>query len=314
MALIAAAVSLVVVLVATPAARLVALRVRVLDRPGPLKVQTSPVPYLGGLAVMVGLAVGVAVRPTWWLVPGALACLLGLVDDLFTVAPLARLGVEAGIGAVAGVIVGGSPGWAIAGMIVTVGLINAVNLIDGIDGLAAATCALAAVGTGWLGGRASWPLAAALAGSLVGFYFYNRSPARIYLGDSGSYLIGAVLACLALGGLRHGGVSAKLVLPLAVAVPVVDTALAIVRRWRSAHPLFQGDRAHLYDQLVDRGWPVDRVTAAAAMAQAAAAATALGLSRAAWPVAMSVEVALGAAVAFGLGIGGFCGRMGEVAS
>ena len=100
-----------------------------------------------------------------------------------------------------------------------------------------------------------WPSA----GALVGFLLWNRPPARIYLGDAGSYLVGTALAILlALTATEHGTEAPTAGALLFVAVPVADTTVAIVRRWRAGQPLRQGDRGHVYDQLVDRGWTTGR--------------------------------------------------------
>src|SRR4029453_10608293 len=84
-------------------------------------------------------------------------------------------------------------------------------------------------------------------------------PARIYLGDAGSYLVGTGLALLlALTATADEGVATTAGALLFVAVPVADTTIAIVRRRRAGRPLLEGDRGHIYDQLVDRGWSAER--------------------------------------------------------
>jgi UDP-GlcNAc:undecaprenyl-phosphate GlcNAc-1-phosphate transferase len=83
---------------------------------------------------------------------------------------------------------------------------------------------------------------------------WNRPPARIYLGDAGSYLVGATLALLATTSFGDGGSThVAAASALLVAVPICDTTIAILRRWRAKRPLLSGDRGHVYDQLVDRG-------------------------------------------------------------
>ena len=246
--------ALVVALVATPVAAAVARRIGVVDRPGPLKVQRTPVPYLGGVAVFVALAGPLAFTRPSLLAPLALLLVLGLADDLGDLPPRLRLLLEVGIGLVGGAI---APAPGSFGVLVTaafvVGLVNAVNLLDGLDGLAGGVAFASAVGFAVVGGSARLP-ALALAGALGGFLWFNRPPARIYLGDAGAYMCGgalALLAGLALG--NHSGAARWAAIPLLVALPVFDTAIAIVRRRRAGAPLFGGDRSHVYDQLVDRG-------------------------------------------------------------
>lgn len=251
---LALVVAFAVALLATPCAAAVARRLHVLDRPGALKVQDRPVPYLGGTAVFV--AVGVVLVPTRpsWLVPLALALALGVWDDVGEIHPVLRLACECVIGLVAGAFV---PATSTAGVVVTavfvVALINAVNLLDGLDGLAAGVVGVSAVGFAIVGGPGR-VFALGLAGALAGFLVFNRPPARIYLGDGGAYLLGASLALLAASAVHSGdGVGGWAAVALLVAVPLADTGIAILRRLRAHRPLFSGDRSHVYDQLVDRG-------------------------------------------------------------
>ena len=132
-------------------------------------------------------------------------------------------------------------------------------------------------------------LALALAGSLLGFLVWNRPPARIYLGDAGSYLIGTALAVLLVVSLRDGdSLSGSSGAVLFVAVPVADTAVAIVRRVRAGRPLLQGDRGHIYDQLVDKGWDRIAVTVAFIGAQVALVAVGIAIGGLAAGVAIGV--------------------------
>jgi UDP-GlcNAc:undecaprenyl-phosphate GlcNAc-1-phosphate transferase len=269
---VALIVAAAVAILATPVAATLAARVGVVDRPGPLKVHTRPVPYLGGAAVFAGLAGPVAWRQPALLVPLGLALLLGLADDVLDVPPRLRLAGEVAIGAAAAIALPGSisPAGAAATVIAVVALLNAVNLLDGLDGLAASVAALGALGFSVVLDGDAQVTALALAGALLGFLVWNRPPARIYLGDAGSYLVGTGLALLlALTATTDEGAATVTGALLFVAVPVTDTTVAIVRRRRAGRPLFQGDRGHVYDQLVDLGWSTRRSTLACAAAQAA---------------------------------------------
>ena len=138
---------------------------------------------------------------------------------------------------------------------VTVLLINGVNLIDGLDMLASGVAGVAAVGFAVVLHGSGRQLAIALAAALVGFLVYNRPPARVYLGDGGSYLLGAALTVLLVeswgpGVPLHVGVAALAL----VALPVAEVSFAVVRRARSHRSLMTGDRGHPYDRLVARGW------------------------------------------------------------
>jgi UDP-GlcNAc:undecaprenyl-phosphate GlcNAc-1-phosphate transferase len=190
----------------------------------------------------------------WWLLPPALALVLGVLDDVATVSARLRIAGEVLIGVVAGVIAPApGPVGVLFTAIAVVGLINAVNLLDGLDGLASGVVLVSAIGFAFLGGEGR-VVALALVGALAGFLLFNRPPARIYLGDGGSYMLGTVLAMLAAEALHHESEPVYwIIIPLLVSVPIIDTAIAIIRRARAHRPILSGDRSHVYDQLVDRG-------------------------------------------------------------
>lgn len=247
-------VALVVAFATTPIVARAATRLGVVDQPGPLKTHRAPIPYLGGVAVFLGLLVGpIAVGRLALLAPLALALALGVADDVRPLPPALRLAAEVALGAVAAAVVPGPTLARFATGVLVVVLLNAVNLLDGQDGLAAGVGAVAALGFAALDGDARG-LGLALAGALCGFLWLNRPPARIYLGDGGAYLVGTALALLpALTATGASAWSVWIAVPLLVALPVADTSIAILRRLRARRPLFAGDRSHVYDQLVDRG-------------------------------------------------------------
>ena len=287
---LAAAIAFAVALVLTPIAARAAVRFQIVDRPGALKVQDHAVPYLGGLAVFVAIAIPLCVTRITMLAPLALLTVLGLADDVGNMRPRLRLMLEAAIGLVGGVVLP-APGQ--FGVVVTaafiVGLVNAVNLLDGLDGLASGVALASAIGFAIIGGSARIP-ALAFAGALAGFLVFNRPPAKIYLGDSGAYLCGGALALLAALALRSGhGVAAWSAVPLLVALPVFDTCVAIVRRRRDGRPLFAGDRSHVYDQLVDRGQ--SRVQAVLECVAAQVLLTAIGVFAMRWNATWAVLAA-----------------------
>jgi UDP-GlcNAc:undecaprenyl-phosphate GlcNAc-1-phosphate transferase len=134
-----------------------------------------------------------------------------------------------------------------------------VNLIDGLDGLAAGVVFFAATTNfvvAWLNGAVLVAvLSGAVAGSVLGFLFYNFNPARIFMGDSGSYFLGFILAaCSIAGPLQKASATISIVVPLvALGVPIIDTLLAIVRRFLERRPLFSPDRGHIHHRLLDMG-------------------------------------------------------------
>jgi UDP-GlcNAc:undecaprenyl-phosphate GlcNAc-1-phosphate transferase len=301
---VAFAAALVAALVLTPVARRVSFALNVVDRPGPLKIHREPVAYLGGVAVLGALAVGFVPSHPAWLIPLLLATALGVADDVRTISPPVRLVAQLSIGLVAGVIepAPGPLGTLITALGVMV-LVNAVNLIDGMDGLASSVVAISALGFAVLGAHVAAP-ALAVCGALAGFLVYNRPPARIYLGDGGSYLLGTALALLAARAVTGQDASVWISLPLLIGLPLADTAIAIARRARSGRPLLEGDRSHVYDQLADRHWSTVKVLLVCCGLQAIAvgagvAAWYLPVAAAAGIAAASVVVALGVVWKFG---------------
>jgi UDP-GlcNAc:undecaprenyl-phosphate GlcNAc-1-phosphate transferase len=148
---------------------------------------------------------------------------------------------------------------------------NATNFLDGLDGLCGGVTAIIALGfLGLATFLATWghapavdelriALCLAMVGAILGFLPYNAPPATIFMGDAGSMLLGFFVAAM-MGLFCHDG-PARWVLAsgLIFGLPILDTALALVRRIRKRVSIFSGDRSHLYDQLVDRGLSVNRV-------------------------------------------------------
>ena len=266
--------------VLTPVAIKAAVQLGVLDQPGGHKSHHLPTPYLGGLAMVVGFTVTVAVATVVW--PpvsgvGELAAILGvalalatvgLLDDLrgLGVAPriLAQLAAAGALWA-AGIRVD-LLGVGVLDVVVTivwiVGITNAMNLLDNMDGLSAGIATIAAL---WFGLIAALnaqilvaPLAFALAGCALGFLRQNRPPARIYMGDAGSLFLGVVLAAI---GVKLAfpplpPLSAAMIPILVLTVPVMDTALVMIDRIRHGRSPFQGGQDHLSHRLVRLGLPV----------------------------------------------------------
>lgn len=140
-----------------------------------------------------------------------------------------------------------------------VGIINAINLIDGLDGLAAGVVFFAAI-TNFvvaflMGTTFVAVVMATLAGAVLGFLFFNFNPARIFMGDSGSYFLGFVLAaCSIAGPLQKASAAVSIAVPVvALGVPIIDTLLAMVRRFLERRPLFSPDRGHIHHRLLDMG-------------------------------------------------------------
>lgn len=294
---------LIVTAILTPGVARLAVLLGIVDRPGPLKLQREPIPYLGGVAVALGMAGPVAIAWPKALLPLGLALALGLADDRSALPLTVRLPCEVGIGLAAAAIV---PGLHLGtGLILVFGLVlllNATNLLDGLDGLASGTVAAGAVGFAVLAVDGADVLALALCGSLLGFLLWNRPPARIYLGDAGSYLLGTALAVLlaSMVDATDLGLSRSTAALLFIAAPMADTIVAIVRRHRAGQPLVRGDRGHIYDQLLARGVPGPWVTVIFVTAQSLLVVIGLAIatlpSDIAWMATAGVIAVVSAAV------------------
>jgi UDP-GlcNAc:undecaprenyl-phosphate GlcNAc-1-phosphate transferase len=268
-----------VAVLATPIAAWIATRAGIVDEPGPLKLHSRAVPFLGGVAELFAHVGPVLRDRPSLLFPLGLACALGLVDDVAGLTPAIRIVAEVVIGVSAAIVVGPHGIGRIGlGVVVVLVLVNAMNLLDGLDGLAAGVTIASATGFYVVLAGSAATLALALAGAAAGFLVWNSPPARVYLGDAGSYLIGTALAMLFLApAQRPAAVVSGACLFLAV--PVADTTIAIVRRFRAGRPLLTGDRGHVYDQLVDRGWQAPAAVGACIAAQAVLTAGGIAISQ-----------------------------------
>lgn len=281
---IAFLIALVTALALTPAARRLALAAGVVDRPNERSVHRQPVPLLGGLAVFaaVSAAVGgpaLAGRlegPVAGILLGGLAMVLvGLLDDLVALRPAVKLAGQVLAAAVLpacgvridylsnpfgdGMLTLGALAVPLT-ILWTVALVNVMNLADGLDGLAAGIAAIASLTLLLAGAMQPYTpalalvLAAALAGAGVGFLPYNFHPARVFLGDAGSLGLGYLLAATSIVGYLKSPAAMTLAVPvLALGLPILDTGLAIYRRWRRGTPIARADREHLHHRLLQLG-------------------------------------------------------------
>lgn len=277
-------------LLLTPVFRIIAIALNVYDKPDePRKIHTTPIPYLGGLAVIVSFfAVAYLARelhPEFYMgysekINGVLIgmgflLILGLYDDIKKMNPLIKLLGQIAVASIIyfyririDFITNPFGGRILFGIIdrylITVFWIiffmNAINLIDGLDGLAggivfisaSAFFAIAVYKNVFLTAVA----AVILAGSVLGFLFYNLPPAKIFLGDTGSMFLGYVLSILGLLG-----VSSKvptvimLIIPVIILfIPIYDTVIATARRLMAAKYVFLPDREHLHHKLLKIGF------------------------------------------------------------
>jgi UDP-GlcNAc:undecaprenyl-phosphate GlcNAc-1-phosphate transferase len=227
---------------------------------------------LGGIAVLSGLLLGCTLSGglavfftfrVYWFSLGILF-LMGLVDDLIPLRPWMKLTFQLlAIGLFLVFLPSSqleqwtSVAWISTPLIALwlLGITNAFNLLDNMDGL---TPGVATIGCGFLtlAGFGGGPLLVVLACTLAAFLVYNFFPAKIYLGDSGSHLVGFTLASMSLYGLRSGILWVPIVILL---IPVLDTSFVTIRRlWMGVSP-FQGGKDHLSHLIAQRGIPIPYV-------------------------------------------------------
>jgi len=285
-------ISLVLSVLVTPLVRRFALRIGAVSTPGGRHVHGRTIPRLGGIGLAFAWAVPVVVLALrdqvlmraldgkWSQIVtvvggGAAICAVGALDDVRGVRSLYKLAAQVLVAVFAFVFgfqiqaiqlpLFGTLPMGVFALPVTVlwivGVTNAVNLIDGLDGLAAGVAFFAAFTSfviASISGSVFVALTmAALMGALVGFLFFNFNPARIFMGDSGSYFLGFVLATTALagGGLQQKASTAvSLLVPvLALGVPIFDTLFSMFRRVLERRPIFSADRGHVHHRLLDIG-------------------------------------------------------------
>ena len=270
--------SFLLVLIGTPFVRRFAIKHRIIDRPQERKVHKKSMPRLGGLAICFGFWVAVVVtqpltREIYGLLAGGLLiCLVGIWDDLRGVSPRVKLLFQVLAAAIVikmGVRVdfmtnpiGGEVSLYYLSYPVTIlwiiGVTNAVNLIDGLDGLAAGVSAIAGVTLGIVaileGFSQVGMFALILAAAAFGFLKHNFYPAKIFMGDTGSLFLGYNLSVIAILGLTKSTTVISLFLPVVIlGIPIIDTLLAILRRFSSKKPIFSADKEHLHHRLLAIG-------------------------------------------------------------
>jgi UDP-N-acetylmuramyl pentapeptide phosphotransferase/UDP-N-acetylglucosamine-1-phosphate transferase len=277
-----------------PLVRRAGLRWGLVDPPDHRKHHAVPMVRLGGIGIVAGFSLALALtwacggfaelppakdQVIWTTLAGALCYfVIGLADDLFALPPLPRLagqvlvamavwtqGVRIGSIELPFPLLDGSSLLilptslsVLATLVWLVGITNAINWLDGLDGLAAGVSGIAAVGllsvSFSLAQPAAGLLAAALAGACLGFLRHNFNPARIFMGDGGSYFLGFALAAISIVGPAKGLTSVSLLLPLLIlSLPLADMSAVIMGRLSEGRSPFHPDRRHLHHRLLRAG-------------------------------------------------------------
>ena len=265
-------------LVLVPIVRRVALYIGAVDKPNARKIHKEPIPTLGGLAIFIAFIIGYmffGVANSLMLsilIASFLILLLGVFDDINPIPAKYKFIVHLLIGAII-VFYGGLK----LGEITMLGLrfnfgflspyitiffivaiINAINLIDGLDGLASGVSIIyfiTIIVIAILLNRVAnleFLLCLLMTGATLGFLAYNFPPAKIFMGDTGSTFLGLIIAIVALLGFKNATLTSLLIPLLVLAIPILDTLFAMIRRELKGEPISKPDKEHTHHQLLKR--------------------------------------------------------------
>jgi UDP-GlcNAc:undecaprenyl-phosphate GlcNAc-1-phosphate transferase len=298
--------------------RRVAIAIGAMDKPNlDRKTQKEPVPYLGGLAIAISVVVltfAAVIRSdntqttfplaATLLFPAIFLGLMGLIDDLASLNPLPRLIIQT-VMAIAvsvfliksdtvGITLDGTFLDEVVMTIWIIGICNSINFFDNLDGGAAGTVAVSTIGIALIALGEGQELIAALsivtAGSTIGFLMWNKSPAKIYMGDAGALFLGVVVSVLTIR--LNPGIAPKWnsisLLPMLLAVPILDTCVAVFSRINRGISPFTGGKDHLSHRLMRKGLSKQGTAFALWGAQAAFVASALAVYQ--WTTAVGTPL------------------------
>jgi UDP-GlcNAc:undecaprenyl-phosphate GlcNAc-1-phosphate transferase len=306
--------------------RKVAIAIGAMDKPNlERKSQKEPVPYLGGLAIAIAVVVltfAAVIRSdntqttfplaATLLFPAIFLGLMGLIDDLASLNPLPRLIIQTVMAIVVaaflittetvGITLDGTFLDEVVMTIWIIGICNSINFFDNLDGGAAGTVAVSTIGIALIALGEGQELIAALsivtAGSTIGFLMWNKPPAKIYMGDAGALFLGVVVGVLTIR--LNPGIAPKwnsiALLPILLAVPILDTCIAVFSRlYRGISP-FTGGKDHLSHRLMRKGLNKQNTAFALWGAQAVFVCAALVIYQ--WTAAIGTQLIIATGVAW----------------
>jgi UDP-GlcNAc:undecaprenyl-phosphate GlcNAc-1-phosphate transferase len=266
----------------TPIFRKIARGAKILDYPGGRKIQASPVAYLGGLAVAAPITLGsllviftsitIDLKNQFFLgliLPSLAIAFIGLLDDLYQLPPWPRFIAQSGVGVITSLMLSLSDGgvklfdnpW-INGLLTSlwvITIINALNFMDNMDGLATSLSIVISLSlfiVSYLNGQyLVAALCVALVAACIGFLFWNRRPASIYLGDAGALYLGFLLAAISIRvDVNSDTEIIRVLVPLLLfAIPVIDITQVVISRVSKGKSPFEGGRDHLSHLLLNKG-------------------------------------------------------------
>ncbi len=285
--ILAAIAAAIITLLVTPVAMRIARQVGAVAEPSDRRIHTEPTPLLGGLGILVGFLIPVAWflpagAETRGLIVGALAIsLLGAADDVWELRPVIKLGGQVACAALpvaAGLTIDHitlpglgafdlGPAEYPLTVVWFVALVNMINFIDGMDGLAAGVAGIGATTFAIIAaslGRADPAIiAASLVGACAAFLVFNFNPAKVFMGDAGSMLLGFVLAGVSITGVMKSAAAIAVIGPLLILlIPILDTSFVILKRLKHGRPIYGADRSHFHHRFFTIGWSQRRTVLA----------------------------------------------------
>ena len=289
--IIAFSIALVVSLLLTPFIRDLAIRMKWVDEPDERKIHKNPIPRVGGIAILIAGAIPLLGMFFWnnrisriflqdtslilsLILGGGVIAIVGILDDLFNIRARYKLIGQMGAALIVyslgmkiasisvpfvGVVI--FPPWLALGITIfwVTLVINAINLIDGMDGLAGSVVTLAGLSLFVMSFMEENLLAALLlisfVGATVGFLVYNLNPASVFLGDTGSMLLGFILSLTAIHSSQKSYTIFSMIASIMVlGLPIFDLLMAVIRRFLSGKPIFGADQYHIHHILLRKGF------------------------------------------------------------
>ena len=274
----------------TPVFRKLAIAAKLFDYPGGRKLQAAPVAYLGGLAVAAPITLGsllvvftsisTDLKNQFFLgliLPSLVIAFIGLLDDLYQLPPWPRFIAQSAVGIITSLMLHLSGGgvelfndpW-INGFLTSlwvVTIMNALNFMDNMDGLATSLSLVISISLfilSYLNGQyLVAALCIALFAACIGFLFWNKRPASIYLGDAGALYLGFLLAATSIRiDVYSESTFVRILVPILIfAIPVIDITQVVIRRVIAGKSPFEGGRDHLSHLLLNRGFSYGKVLA-----------------------------------------------------
>lgn len=310
-------IAFVITFAITPLIKRLAIQIGAVDKPDARKVHHGMMPRLGGLAIFIGYMASVLytvqdVKSILGLILGSIVLVgVGIWDDVKQIGPKTKLTGQI-IAAVIIVLFGNQVEfitnpwghvWYLGylGIPLTVfwivGFTNIVNLIDGLDGLAAGISLISCLAIFtllWQMGQVDLAcIALALAGGAGGFLKYNFNPAKIFMGDTGSMLLGYTMATISIMGAVKTAAAISLVVPIVVlGLPILDTTFAIIRRKINGRPVFKPDKGHVHHRLLALGLSQKQAVLLMYAVTAALGYVAILLAKVNWLVGVALVVAI----------------------